>query len=100
MGRRVVVTGLGAVSPCGLDAGTTWEGLLSGRSAVGPITAFDASQLPVRIAAEVKGFDAAARFGAAEAKRMDRFTALARAAAEEAVADAGLDLPGPAPHRV
>ncbi len=100
MSRRVAITGLGTVSPCGPDVPSTWEALLAGRSAVGPITAFDASGWPVRIAAEVRGFDPVARFGRLEARRMDRFAALARAAAEEAVVDAGLDLPGPDPERV
>ena len=98
--RRVAVTGLGTVSPCGPDVPSTWSALLGGRSGVGPITAFDASGWPVRIAAEVRGFDPVARFGRHEARRMDRFAALARAAADEAVAHAGLDLPGPCPDRV
>src|SRR4029453_8950055 len=56
MARRVAVTGLGAVTPVGNDARTTWESLVAGRSGIGPITNFDASTYPVRIAAEVKGF--------------------------------------------
>ena len=59
----VVVTGIGAITPLGLDAPTTWEGLLAGRSGIGPITHFDASALPVRIAGEVHGFDPGARLG-------------------------------------
>ncbi|MBN1336418.1 MAG: beta-ketoacyl-ACP synthase II [Deltaproteobacteria bacterium] len=100
MRRRVAVTGLGVVCPCGLDVPSTWAALLGGHSGVAPISSFDATGWPVRIAAEVKGFDPVARFGRLEARRMDRFSALARAAAEEAVADAGLDLPGPEPERV
>ncbi len=56
-GRRVVVTGLGAITPLGLDVPTTWQGLIEERSGAGPITQFDASNLDVRMACEVKGFD-------------------------------------------
>jgi 3-oxoacyl-[acyl-carrier-protein] synthase II len=73
---------------------------VGGVSAVAPISSFDATGWPVRIAAEVRDFDPVARFGRLEARRMDRFSAFARAAAEEAVADARLDLPGPEPERV
>ena len=86
----VVVTGIGAITPLGLDAPTTWEGLLAGRSGVGPITHFDASALPVRIAGEVHGFDPEALLGPKRARRSARFSQLAVAAAREAVADAGL----------
>src|SRR5690606_33582086 len=65
--RRVVITGLGAVTPLGLDLGTTWDALLAGRSGAGPITAFDASQHPTRFACSVKGFDAHAHFAKPEA---------------------------------
>ncbi len=90
--RRVVVTGLGAVSPLGLDFPTTWQGIVTGRSGAGPITLFDASQHKVRIAAEVKGFDPLARFGRREARKMDRFTQFALVAAEEALLHARLPL--------
>ncbi len=88
--RRVVVTGLGTVSPLGLDFPTTWQNLIAGRSGVGPITLFDASNHKARIAAEVKGFDPVARFGRREARKMDRFTQFALVAAQEAVAHAAL----------
>jgi len=86
-----VITGIGAVTPLGLDAATTWRGLVEGASGVGPVTAFDASGLPVRIAAEVKGFDPEGLLGPKRFRRSARFTQLAIAAAREAVADAGLD---------
>jgi 3-oxoacyl-[acyl-carrier-protein] synthase II len=88
---EVVVTGLGAITPLGHDAPTTWEGLLAGRSGVGPITQFDASALPVRIAGEVHGFDPEPLLGPKRTRRSARFSQFAVAAAREAVADAGLD---------
>ncbi|MCX7149241.1 MAG: beta-ketoacyl synthase N-terminal-like domain-containing protein, partial [Rhodocyclales bacterium] len=69
--RRVVVTGLGLVSPVGNSVAEAWDNLLAGKSGVGPITRFDASALSVRIAGEVKGFDVAAYLSAKEARRMD-----------------------------
>jgi 3-oxoacyl-[acyl-carrier-protein] synthase II len=88
--RRVVVTGLGIVSPLGNDAETAWEGLLAGRSGVGPITLFDASQHAARIAAEVKGFDPLAWLDKKNVKKADRFIQFAVAASEMATKDAGL----------
>jgi len=88
----VVVTGLGAVTPLGLSVADTWDGLVAGRSGVRPITLFDASDLPVRIAGEVPGFDGEAVMGPKRARRSARFSQLAVAAAREAVADAGLDV--------
>ena len=76
MQRRVVVTGMGAVSPVGLGVAATWAGLVEGRSGIGPITAFDASRHDARIAGEVHGLDAAAVVGAKLARRTDRFEAL------------------------
>ncbi len=90
MSTRVVVTGLGAVTPLGNDVPTLWENLLAGRSGAGPITQFDPSGLEVRIAAEVKNFDPVALFGRREARRHDRFALFALEAARQAVADAGL----------
>ncbi|MGX6450216.1 beta-ketoacyl synthase N-terminal-like domain-containing protein, partial [Patulibacter sp. S7RM1-6] len=87
---RVVVTGLGAVTPAGLDVSTTWEALVAGRSAAGPLTRFDASPLDARIAAQVDGFDAEALLGRKRARRTALFSQYAVAAAREAVADAGL----------
>jgi 3-oxoacyl-[acyl-carrier-protein] synthase II len=86
-----VVTGMGALTPLGLDVASTWRGLLEGRSGVRRIERFDASCLPVRIAGEVRGFDAEALVGAKRAVRSARFSQLAVAAAREAVADANLD---------
>jgi 3-oxoacyl-[acyl-carrier-protein] synthase II len=94
-----VITGIGALTPLGLDVPTTWEGLVQGRSGVGPVTRFDATELPVRIAAEVKGFDPEAVMGRKRAHRSARMSQLAVAAAREAVADAGLDT-GADPERV
>ncbi len=86
------MTGLGALTPVGLDAPSTWRALVAGESGIGPITQFDASGLATRIAGEVDGFDAAAVLGTKRAHRSARFSQLAIAAAREAVADAGLDV--------
>nr|WP_249020483.1 beta-ketoacyl-ACP synthase II [Conexibacter sp. S30A1] len=90
-GAEPVITGIGAVTPLGLDVPSTWRALLAGQSGVGEITHFDASALPTRIAAEVKGFDAEALLGTKRARRSARFSQLAVAAAREAFADAGLE---------
>jgi 3-oxoacyl-[acyl-carrier-protein] synthase II len=92
MKRRVVVTGLGCVSPVGNTVKDTWQALLDGKSGVGPITAFDASTHKTKFAAEVKGFDAATLFGSRDARKMDRFTQLATAAAIEALTQSGLTI--------
>jgi 3-oxoacyl-[acyl-carrier-protein] synthase II len=89
---RVVVTGLGCVSPLGNTAPTTWESAVAGRSGVAPITQFDASNLKTRFAAEVKDFDPQAALGKREARRMDRYTQLASVAVLEAVRHAGLHI--------
>ncbi len=94
MRRRVVITGCGCLSPVGNNVTETWQSLLAGRSGVDWITLFDASQHKTRFAAEVKGFDGAALFGSREARRMDRFTQFALAAALEAFAQAGLESNG------
>ena len=88
--RRVVVTGLGCVSPVGNTVDTTWANLLAGQSGVGLISKFDASTFSCKIAAEVKGFDVEAYMSAKEARTMDTFIHFGIAAAEQAVADAGL----------
>jgi beta-ketoacyl-acyl-carrier-protein synthase II len=93
---RVAVTGLGAVTPLGLDARTTWEAAIAGRSGVGFIESFDASEFPVRIAAEVRGFDPAAVVGPKDSRRLERNVVLAVAAAREAWADAGVEGVDPA----
>ena len=87
---RVVVTGLGAVSPVGIGVAANWEALLAGRSGIGPIAAFDASALPVRIAGEVRGFDPADWLEKKDIKKVDRFAQFAIAAAQMAVDDAAL----------
>jgi 3-oxoacyl-[acyl-carrier-protein] synthase II len=89
--RRVVVTGLGAVTPIGADARSTWRAAVAGESGIDWIRSFDASGFPVRIAAEVKDFDPAAVAPPKEARRLDRNVLLALGAAREAVADAALD---------
>lgn len=107
--RRVVVTGLGAVTPLGLSAAETWAGLAAGRSGIGPITRFDAAECPAQIAGEVRDFDAGATltsplkpygderpavteiFNGKDVKKFGRFTHLGVAAAVEAYTDAGLD---------
>jgi len=91
MRRRVVVTGLGAVTPLGNDVPTTWERLLAGQSGIARIARFDPSNLDVQIAGEVKGFDPEALVGRRAARRNDLFTLFAIEAARQAVADAGLD---------
>jgi 3-oxoacyl-[acyl-carrier-protein] synthase II len=89
--RRVVVTGLGAVTPLGNDARSTWAAALAGRSGVDWIRSFDASEFPVRIAAEVKDFDPATAVSPKEARKLDRNVILAVAAGKEAMEDAGLN---------
>ena len=88
--RRVVVTGLGAVSPVGNTVAEAWANLLAGRSGVGPITKFDASMLPTRIAAEVKGFNSADWMPPKETRRSDLFIHYGLAATKMALADAGI----------
>jgi 3-oxoacyl-[acyl-carrier-protein] synthase II len=89
MKRRVVVTGLGAITPVGNDVATTWRSLLDGVPGAAPITKFDATKFPVRFAAEVKGFDALQYMDRKEAKRADQYTQYAVAAALQAMKDAG-----------
>ncbi len=89
--KRVVVTGLGAITPLGNDVSTYWNALLRGDSGVGPITQFDCSELSSRIAGEVKDFVPSERISSKEAKRMERFTQLAVSAAIQAYEDAGLN---------
>ena len=89
--RRVVVTGLGAVTPIGDDARSTWEAAVAGRSGIDFIRSFDASGFPVRVAAEVRDFEPPANVAAKDARRLDRNVLFAVAAANEAVGDASLD---------
>lgn len=86
--KRVVVTGLGAMTPIGNTIAEYWEGLLAGRNGIGPITLFDASRHDCRMAGEVKGFDPCDYIARKEAKRMDRFAQFAIAASKQALADA------------
>lgn len=92
MGRRVVVTGMGCLSPVGNNVKETWASLLAGKSGAGEITLFDASKHKTKFAAEVKNFDAVALFGVKEARRMDRFTQFATAATMEALEQSGLKI--------
>src|SRR3989337_3406667 len=87
---RVVVTGMGCVSPLGQNVETTWRALLAGTSGVAPITQFDASTFKTRFAAEVKDFDPEALLGRRDARRMDRVTQFATVAAGEAPFTSGL----------
>jgi 3-oxoacyl-[acyl-carrier-protein] synthase II len=84
-----VITGLGAVTPIGNDLETFWTSLITGRSGVGPITAFDSTKLRTHIAAQVRDFDVDTLIGRKESRRMDRYAQFAAVAADEAVADAG-----------
>jgi len=90
MKRRVVVTGLGAITPVGNDVAAAWRALIAGTSGAAPITKFDASTFPVRFACEVKGFDPLQYMDRKEAKRADMYTQYAVAASVQAMADAGL----------
>ena len=89
--RRVVITGLGAVTPIGLNAGESWQAVQDGVCGVAPITQFDPTGMKVQLAAEVKGFDPLVSITRPEAKRMGRFTQFAVCAAKEALADAGME---------
>ena len=97
--RRVVITGLGAVTPLGLTAPESWRAAREGVCGVGPITQFDPAGMKVQLAAEVKGFDPEALFGKPETKRMGRFTQFALAAAREALADSGFQMENTVPER-
>ena len=99
MKRRVVVTGLGCVTPVGNDVPTTWEALLAGKSGGAPITQFDTTGFKVNFACEVKGFDPLTYMDRKEVKRSDRYTQLAVAAATQAMKDAFPDGTGFTPER-
>ncbi|MCM1982765.1 beta-ketoacyl-ACP synthase II [Lyngbya confervoides] len=90
--KRVVVTGMGAITPIGNTLSDYWESLMAGRSGIAPITHFDASAHNCRIAGEVKGFDPESYMNRKDAKRMDRFAQFAVAASKQAIADAGLEI--------
>jgi 3-oxoacyl-[acyl-carrier-protein] synthase II len=91
--HKVVVTGIGAVTPLGNDAETFWQGLIAGRSGAGPITHFDSALFKTRFACEVKGFDPGPLLDRNELKRTDLFTQYALVAADQAIKDSGLDIP-------
>src|ERR1700716_3159951 len=98
--QRIAITGIGSLSPVGLSTDEAWETLLAGRSGIAEITQFDASDMPIRVAGEVKGFDPVAVAGAKEARRMDRNVLLALAAAKQAADDAALVGAAPTRHGV
>ena len=90
--RRVVVTGIGAISPVGNTAEESWEAVINGKSGIGPLTRLDSEQFPVKVAAEVKDFDIEEYIERKEARKMDRFTHYALAASIMAMKDAGLEV--------
>ena len=92
--KTLVITGMGAVTPIGIGVAAYWEALKAGRCGVGPITRFDASGLPVQIAAELKGFDPGDHMPKALARTMDPFMQFAFAAAQEALGNSGLSVSG------
>jgi 3-oxoacyl-[acyl-carrier-protein] synthase II len=98
--RRVVITGLGAITPLGLDVRTTWEALLAGKSGMAPITRFDAGKFDTRFAAEVKGFDPEKWIEKKEVKKMDLFIQYTIAASQQALDDSGITMPLADPERV
>jgi len=100
MPRRVVVTGLGLISPLGIGAEATWDGLVAGRSGAGPITKFDTDGYSVRIAAEVKGFDPHQWLVPKEARKVDTFVHYAVAASDMALEQSGLEITEDNAHRV
>jgi 3-oxoacyl-[acyl-carrier-protein] synthase II len=98
--RRVVVTGMGAVTPLGLNVDEFWNNIIAGKSGIGKITQFDATGFDTTIAAEVKGFDPTNFIDKKSVKRMDPFTHFALAAAEMAVKDSGLNFEGEDRNRI
>ena len=95
MAGGVVITGIGILSPVGLDAPSSWAALLAGTSGVAPIEGFDPARIDVRIACELKGFDPESVMERKEARKLDRCSLVAVAAAREAWADAGLAVGDP-----
>ncbi|GAE35433.1 beta-ketoacyl-ACP synthase II [Halalkalibacter akibai] len=90
--RRVVITGMGAVTPLGLDVATTWQNAIEGKSGVGPLTRVAAEEFPMKVAAEIRDFDPGTFMDKKEARKMDRFTQFAVAASLMAVKDANLEI--------
>ena len=103
MGKRVVITGIGAVTPLGHTAGATWQAVCEGKSGIGPITQMDTTDYPCKIAGEVKDFDPSDVISPKDQRKMDRFIQLGMVAANEALAQAGIssseDIPDDARHR-
>lgn len=97
--RRVVITGIGAVTPLGLNVEESWKAVKAGVCGIGPITQYDPAEQRVKLAAEVKGFDPEKFLPKAEARHMARFAQMAVVSAMEAVADSGLDTGAPGPRR-
>ena len=100
MKRRVVITGMGTVNPLANSVDETWAAVKAGKCGIAPITHFDASDLKVKLAGEVKNFDAAEILGPKEARRMDVYTQYACAAAKEAFEDSALDMEKENPDRI
>ena len=98
--RRVVVTGLGLVCPVGVGVEESWQALIAGKSGIGPISHYDASTFPTRIAGEVRGFEPEKFMDRKEVRRNDRFIQFALAAADMAMKDSGLDVDKEDPHRI
>jgi 3-oxoacyl-[acyl-carrier-protein] synthase II len=98
--KRVVITGIGTLTPIGNNTSDYWNGLLNGVSGAGPITLFDASKFKTRFACELKGFDALQYLERKEARKLDRYTQIAVAASDEAVRDAGIDKATMNPDRI
>jgi len=98
--RRVVITGMGILSPLGNDLASSWDGITAGRSGIGPITHFDASAFPTRISGEVKGFDASKWIAPKDMKKMDPFVHYGVAASMMAIEDAGLAIEGEDAERI
>ena len=90
--RRVVVTGLGVLSPVGNDYASTWQNIVNGKSGIGPITVFDASEYTTHFAGEVKGFNVEDYIAKKETKKMDKFIQFGVAAGMQALADSGLEI--------
>lgn len=98
--RRVVVTGLGAISPVGIDVKENWSNIVAGRSGIGRITFFDTTDFPAQIAGEIKGFDATHFISEKEVRHMDRFIQLGVVAGMEAFVDSGLKVTDANAHRM
>ena len=90
--RRVVVTGLGLIAPVGNSVASAWEAVCNGKSGIGPVTDFDASQLGTRIAGEIRGFEVTDYLSGKEARRYDTFVHYVLAASHDALSDAGIEV--------